>query len=407
LPEIEQTGKLYDINFWDMSKKQIKTAKEPIRIRFKKLQNGNKSVYLDIYKDGVREYEFLKLYIVPEHNPDDKEKNRLTLELANKVKAKKILELDNAEHGFTTSGTKQKESVTEYLKALAEKSKREGAMSMHYSYKGLCRHLVNYKGERITFKHVTKDFCKGFNEYLKTARNGTYKPGKSKINPSGMLAQSTQHQYSNLLTCTLFRAMEDEYTDNNTMKKIPKAERLKKPDSSREYLTIDDIKQLAQTPCVKEEVKQAFLFTCYSGLRFSNVRGLKWGDFQTDNEGKNVIKYRQTKTKKHEYLQVSSDAMKFLPGRNGADDDDAVFNLSNNFATNQVLAGWVLAAGIKKRVTFHVSRHTNATLLLSLGVPIEIVSKLLGHSDIKTTQIYAKVIDQNKRAAVSRLDGII
>jgi len=396
-------------NFNDdyMSKRQTKTAKEPIRIRFKKLQNGNRSVYLDIYKDGVREYEFLKLYIVPENTPDDKDKNRQTLELANKIKAKRILEQDKVEHGFSTSGAKQKESVTEYLRMLANKSKSEGADSMYYSYSGLLRHLIIYKGERITFKHITKEFCKGFNEYLKTAKNGTYQPGKSEIYPTGLLAKSTQHQYSNLLTCTLFRAMEDEYTENNMMKKIPKAERLKKPDSSREYLTIEDIKQLVQTQCAKKVVKQAFLFTCYSGLRFSNVRGLKWGDFQKDNEGKNVIKYRQTKTKKYEYLQVSEDAMKYLPERNGADDEDAVFRLSNNFATNQVLAGWVLAAGIKKRVTFHVSRHTNATLLLSLGVPIEVVSKLLGHSDIRTTQIYAKVIDQNKREAVSRLDGII
>ena len=92
--------------------------------------------------------------------------------------------------------------------------------------------------------------------------------------------------------------------------------------------------------------------------------------------------------------------------RNGADDEAMISYLSNNFATNQVLAGWALAAGIKKRVTFHVSRHTNATLLLALGVPIETVAKILGHSDIKTTQIYAKVIDQNKRAAVSKLDGL-
>jgi len=81
--------------------------------------------------------------------------------------------------------------------------------------------------------------------------------------------------------------------------------------------------------------------------------------------------------------------------------------LSGNGYTNQALASWVLSAGINKRVTFHVSRHTNATLLLSLGVPIETVSKLLGHTDIKTTQIYAKVIDKNKREAVSKLDGLI
>jgi len=379
------------------SKKTNAKVKEPVRIRLKKLKDGNKSIYLDIYRDGVREYEFLKLYLIPENTPDDKEKNRQTLELANKVKSKKILELDRAEHGFISNTGKQKESITDYILTLSEKSKKEGARSMYYAYTGLYRHLVRYKGERITFKHVTKEFCSGFNEYLKTTNNEQY---------GGFLSEGTQHQISSLLTCTLFRAIEDGFIENNAMKKLPRAERLKKPDSSREYLTIEEIRELAKTPCVKELVKKAFLFSCFSGLRFSNVRDLKWGDFQTENDGEKVIKYRQTKTKKNEYLQVSNEAMKYMPDRNGANDDENVFIISNNFASNQVLAGWALAAGIKKKVTFHVSRHTNATLLLSLGVPIETVSKLLGHSDIKTTQIYAKVIDQNKRAAVSKLEGL-
>jgi site-specific recombinase XerD len=73
---------------------------------------------------------------------------------------------------------------------------------------------------------------------------------------------------------------------------------------------------------------------------------------------------------------------------------------------NTVLKTWAIAAGINKKMTFHVGRHTNATLLLSLEVPIETVSKILGHSDIKITQIYAKVIDKSKRDAVDKLDGL-
>jgi site-specific recombinase XerD len=72
---------------------------------------------------------------------------------------------------------------------------------------------------------------------------------------------------------------------------------------------------------------------------------------------------------------------------------------------NLQLHQWAFSVGIEKKVTFHVARHTNATLLLSLEVPIETVSKILGHSDIKTTQIYAKVIDKSKRDAEDKLDG--
>jgi len=191
------------------------------------------------------------------------------------------------------------------------------------------------------------------------------------------------------------------------MEKLTRHERPKQPKGKTEFLTLEEIKALVKTPCAKPIVKQAFLFTCFSGLRFSDVKKLTWGDLQKDNEGQHIIRYQQKKMKQHEYLQISEDALKYLPERNGAMDDDTIFRMAQNGVTNEVISGWALSAGVKKHVTFHVSRHTNATLLLSLGVPIETVSKLLGHSDIKTTQRYAKVIDANKRAAVSKLDGLI
>ena len=381
-----------------MSNKKVPKAKEPVRIRFKKLKDGSQSVYFDIYRDGNRTYEFPKLYIVPEKNETDREKNRKTMELANKLKSRMILESDNTEHGFAENGEKKKSNFIKYLQELAEKKKKEGANSLYYSYTGLMKHLSAYRGNTTTFRTVTKDYCKGFIEYLKTAVNGTYE--------GEFLSEGSQSGYSRLLTVVLNCAMQDGYLQNNPMKMLSRHERPKPPESDREYLTIEEVRQLVKTPCVKPVIKQAFLFTCFSGLRFSDVRALRWGDIQTDNEGKKVIRYTQQKTGKNEFLQVSDEALKYLPDRSGAMDGDVIFNLPQNGYTNQALAGWVLAAGIQKRVTFHVGRHTNATLLLSLGVPIETVSKLLGHSDIKTTQIYAKVIDKNKREAVSKLDGL-
>ena len=387
-------------------KKTAPKAKEPVRIRFKQLQNGNQSIYFDIYRNGKRVYEFPKLYIVPEKTDTDKESNREALVLANKIKAQKILELENNENGFIASNLKQKANFIDYIKALADRKKESGIRGVHDSYSGLINHLTRYKGDKITFKHITKEYCNGFNEYLKTAANGTYKKGISETYPTGMLSQGTQYNYSRVLSVTLNCAVQEGIIQSNPMKTLTRFERPKLPESNREYLTIDEVKQLVKTPCVKPIVRQAFLFTCFSGLRFSDVKALKWGDIHTDNEGQRLIRYTQQKTGKHEYLQVSDEALKFLPDRNGAKDNDIIFILSGNGYTNQALASWVLAAGIQKRVTFHVGRHTNATLLLSLGVPIETVSKLLGHSNIKTTQIYAKVIDKNKREAVNKLDGL-
>ena len=221
-----------------------------------------------------------------------------------------------------------------------------------------------------------------------------------------MIAPSSQYQFYALFKTALNRAVIDGIIPANPFDKLPKNERLKKVQGNREYLTIEEVKQLVKTNCVQPVIKQAFLFSCFSGMRFGDVKNLKWGDIQTDNEGKKLIRYTQQKTKKDENLQISDEAVKFLPERGKAKDKDFVFALNYNWTVNTILKSWASAAGITKRVTFHVGRHTNATLLLSLGVPIETVSKLLGHSDIQTTQIYAKVIDKNKRAAVSKLDGL-
>ena len=96
-------------------KKTTPKAKEPIRIRFKQLRNSNQSIYFDIYRNGKRSYNFPKLYIVPEKTETDKETNRQTLLLANKIKALMILEHTSKLYGFETGGMKQTENVIDYI----------------------------------------------------------------------------------------------------------------------------------------------------------------------------------------------------------------------------------------------------------------------------------------------------
>jgi len=383
-------------------KTSVPKAKEPIKVRLKPLANGNLSIYLDYYYNGKREYNFLKLYLIPETTPAAKEANVNTLRLANAVKAQKIVELQNTEFGFKTSNVKQKGRLVDYLKAIS--AEKEG--NYRYHINALIMHIKQYCGEQTTFKQVNKEFCSGFVEYLKTAKNAIYKKGTSEIFTSGLLGVNTQHNYIKNLNTVLNKAVRDGILTNNPLTLLPKQEQPKRQLKNREYLTIDEVKMLVKTPCIKPLLKNAFLFSCFCGLRFSDIKNLTWGQIQTDNEGKKLIKHKLQKTDKYEYLQLSNEALKFLPERNDADSNDVIFPLSTNGFTNETLKSWILAAGITKRVTFHVGRHTNATLLLSLGVPIETVSKLLGHSNIHTTQIYAKVIDKNKREAVDKLDGL-
>ena len=381
--------------------KQVIKAKEPVTIRTKQLKNGNKSIYFDIYKDGQREYEFPKLYLIQEDTEEARLQNEKTLEKAAKIKSSmifKILNEDYTEMGIKKGNSeKQKETVIKYVRELAERKDKDDATSMHYSLMAIGKHLEKYKS-KATFKQVNKEYCRGFIEYLKKAKN-------EKNNEQ--LTEGSQSGYSRLLSVVLNAAVRDEYLTSNPMEQLKRNEMPRAITSNREYLTIEEIKKLEKTECVKDIVKRAFLFTCFCGLRFSDVAGLKWGDIQKDNDGKKIIKYRQQKTEKGEYLQISEEATKYMPDRQDKSDEDIIFKLSQNGYVNQTLAGWGKAAGINKKITFHVARHTNATLLLSLGVAIETVSKMLGHSDIKTTQIYAKVVDKSKRDAADILDKVM
>ena len=396
-----------NLNVSEMSnRKKTPKVKEAIKLRYKKLANGNKSIYLAHWNNSNNkwEYEFLKdLYIVPETTPANKESNENTLRLANAIKAKRIVELQNNAHGFTNNGTRSKVNVIEYIKAIAEKKRIKAGGSERgtfQSYIALIRQLEAYGDLKTTFKQVDKNYCNGFLSYLRTAKN-LNKGIKGKP-----LNENTQYVYMKLFEAVLNAAISDEIIIVNPFKQIKSESKPKNHKAEICYLTIDELKALEAIQCYNPIVKQAFLFSCYSGLRFSDICNLTWEKLQRDNAGGTFINFVQKKVSKHEYLPIPQKALNNLPARNGAKDTDKVFNLQTSVLVNLQLRQWAFAAGIKKHVTFHVARHTYATLLLTKGAPIETVSKNLGHAEIRTTQIYAKVVNAAQRAAVDLLDTI-
>lgn len=386
-------------------KKQPK-AKEPIKVRFKTLANGNKSIYLDFYRNGKREYDFLKLYLVPETSPIDKQTNAQTLELANAVKAQKIVELQNDTHGFTNNGTRSKVNVIEYIKALAEKKRIKaggGVRTTAQTYLALAKKVEEYSGTKTTFKQVDKKFCTGFIDYLKTARNRNL---NNQIKDN-LISENTAVGYMKKFETVLNSAIADEIINTNPFKQIKPENKPHKHKTEIIYLTLDEVKTLENTDCLSPIIKQAFLFSCYTGLRFSDVQNLTWDKLQKDNNGGTFINYIQKKTGKQEYLPIPGKAVEFLPKEAWGKNTGRVFYLPSGGYTNLQLKTWAALAGLQKHLSFHVARHTYATLLLSLGAPIETISKNLGHSEIKTTQAhYAAIENKLQRAAVNLFDKI-
>lgn len=370
-------------------------AKEPIRLRTKKLTNGNLSIYLDIYRDGKREYEFLKMYLVPEKTKADKDKNAETLRTANAIKAQKIVALQNEEHGFVV-GSKSKANFIEYMEAQAKSYDAKGSTAYACSIRNSIYHLRKYKGDAITLKQVDKAYLLGYIDFLNSTGGRYNKP----------LSEAAKALYFDVVVIALNKAVKDEILPSNPAHKIDYKDRPQQGEATKQYLTLDEVKALIATPCKYDVVKRAFLFACFCGLRYSDVRGLEWGKIQSVEDGEKQVEIKQQKTGEPLYLPLSPNALQWLPERGAAKDTDKVFDLPHVSTVEKFLPRWAKDAGVNKHITFHVSRHTNATLMLYFGADIYTVSKLLGHTSVKTTQIYAKIVDENKRKAVNLIPTI-
>ena len=379
-----------------------KTIKEPIRIRQKELANGNISLYLDIYIGGKREYEFLKLYLIPEKTREDKEKNRQTMQLANSIKSKRIVEYQNGEFGFK-SNDKLDALFFDYYRAMCEKRhgnpESRGNWGNWYS---CLHHLMKYeKNERITFADITPEWVQGFRDYLDNEAVAWSHDYRKRIKDKP-LARNSKLSYFNKLRACLNQAFEDRIIPVNPCRGV---ERFRPEEGTRMYLTIDEVRLLAQTDCEYPRIKDAFLFSCMTGLRRSDILRLKWGDIHKQGDFTRII-FRQKKTDGQEYLDITHQAAQLMGDPKGI--NDPIFeDIHSPSCTNKAVQEWVLNAGIHKKISFHCARHTFATMMLDLGTDIYTVSKLLGHRDLSTTQIYVKVLDKNKQKAVSNIPGIL
>ena len=332
--------------------------KEPIKLRVKHLANGNKSIYLDMYMNGKRKYEFLKLYIIPEYNKSDRVRNSETLKLANAIKAQRIIELQNQSHGFKINKTSHIK-LTDYIQSVAEKkSENEVRKTVLHA---VVYHLRRYNPNDIQLSRIDKDYILGFLDYLKTAKQTHTKKEK-------LLHVNTQVYYYKMLRYCLNYAVSEELISANPMNKIKNEEKPHKHRTEREYLTIDELRKLAQTPFYNGLLKKAFLFSCFCGLRHSDIIALTWGDIEMDDDGNSRLYIIQKKTKEAISLPLSQEAIKQLPKREDAKEDDIIFKkLITLGRTNEILPKWAEQAGIKKHITFHTASHSKFFYLLNIS----------------------------------------
>lgn len=366
-------------------------VKEPVRLRMKPLSDGSKSLYLDIYRDGKRTYEYLKMYIIPEVDNNARRQNMATMNAANAIKSKRIIELTNGEAGIET---REKVFLLDWMQTYRENQQKRGKKDGE-QIKVAIRILKDFAGERVTLDQIDKSFCQEYIDYLLTE----YRPKGRKV------SNFTLHTYYRVLNGALNAAVRAELIKGNPFTKLNNSDKIRLPESKRSYMTIEEVRALIATPMKNEAVKQAYLFSCFCGLRVSDIVGLKWRDVFVDR-GQYRLAVSMQKTKEPIYLPLSPEALKWMPERGDKTAEDHVFDLPSLSMMNLLIKPWAKAAGIDKRFTFHTARHTFATMMLTLGADLYTTSKLLGHADVKMTQVYAKIINKKKDDAVNLVNGL-
>ena len=274
--------------------KTPKQPKEPVRVRYKTLSDGSQSVYLDIYRDGKRQYEFLKLYLIPETNAAAKAQNKATLAAVNTIKSQRIIELTNGVAGLKNTSLRSKMLLLDWMQAYKESQEKKGVRGSGKLISNTMNVLRAFNA-KAAMRDLNRDFCLAFIDFLRNIY----------VSPNGKkLSQFTCVSYFGCFRGALNTAVREEIIAENPVNRLNTDEKIKMPESKREFLTIDEVKILIDTPCRREDVKGAFLFSCYCGLRISDVLALKWKNVDSSAEQWRINIIMQ-KTRQPLYLPLS------------------------------------------------------------------------------------------------------
>jgi integrase len=354
---------------------------------------GNKiSLYLDYYQNGKRTYEYLKLYLHPEPEKgrltkQQKKENDETRQLAVAIKAKRQVSIQNNEFGFKDKA-KLSGNFIDYMQMLTDK--RRGSKGNYGNWDSTMNHLKNYSPLGITFGGVNKEWLEGFKDYLQSIVATKKEVG---------LSRNSMLSYFNKVKAGLKQAVKDGIIQTNPGAQV---DSFKEEETQREFLSLEELNALYNTPCGNGLLKRAFIFSALTGLRWSDIKKLVWSEIQHSTEMGYFIRFRQKKTQGTETLPISEEAYRLL-GDPASKQEQIFRDLSYSAWNNIRLREWAMAAGINRHIVFHAARHTHAVLLLSSGTDIYTVSKMLGHREIKTTQRYMHVIDKKKIEAANTI----
>ncbi len=306
-------------------------------------------------------------------------------------------EYDNADL-YTDSEAEQNEqnqrlqcNFIEYFAKTAKERHRNSSKSIIVNWQRVYELLKIFAGsETLLFSQINLKTVEDFRRFIISAPCGG--------NKSGTISQNTAATYFSIFKAGLKQAFIDGYLTIDISAKI---KGIQEQESRREHLTAAELNTLAATPCDRPILKRAALFSALTGLRHCDIQKLKWKEVQFDGD-KILLNLTQQKTESVEYMPISEQAYQ-LCGEPRNPEQLVFEDLPDPSWISKPLERWIKLAGITRKITFHCFRHTYATLQLSGGTDIYTVSKMLGHTNVKTTQVYAKVVDEKKQKAAETI----
>lgn len=375
-----------------------------VTLRTKKIANNMFSLYLDYYpsiinpksgKESRREFLNLKIHQLPKSEIQTSH-NKETILLAETIRAKRLLQLRNREYGFKEN-IKLDVNFIEFYKSIVEEYYNKGSRNNYFTWKASLNYFIKFSDNKLTTNKLSVLHLKKYREFLLNTKNLRTQKDQLSVNTAStyyknFIAVLKKAYHQNLLNSNL--ALDAEY--------------IKEEETHREYLTEDELERLWKTPIKMEVIKHLALFSAFTGFRFSDVINIKWENVFSDQHQGYCVKLKEKKTGNINNHPISNTAYKLLKLQSTT--SGYVFQNIKYSQVPRRLKEWIKDAKINKKISFHNFRHSYATLQLANGTDIYTVSKLLGHKNVSTTQIYTKVMDKNKIEAANRinlkLDGL-
>ena len=349
-------------------------------LRKRKNSDGSITLRMDIYRDGKRVVETLKhLKLDRPSTVLDRENNKRKLQQATEIVVARAAELEASNYSLISDSGK-KTIITDWMQSYVNDYKKKDKRNMQGALNRFQDFLVSERKSGLTFGHLNALLIEDFIEYLESKSTGEG-------------ASSYYNRFKKMIKLAHRKKLLKENILDSVDKKVKGRSRKK------DILTLEELKILSATTTENGEVKRAFLFTCLTGLRWCDIKILKWNSIDLKTKQMNI---RQSKTGEDVATPLNDTAIKLLG--TPLKENTEVFTLPSANGANKTLKAWVKRAGITKAITWHNGRHSFGTNLIYNEVDILTASKLLGHMSMKHTQRYVDSAREMKEVATNKLN---